>query len=218
MLAYIKNNIRSENDKYNEFIDGVFNSIDIGYGDISAYHHTPKSKESFAKISTVSPSVDLENWIFSIHSINICLYNINSLYVLYYPMALHPVDVIKRFGFNGPMGIFTDKWNYKTLEKYFGSERCKTFLKMTNNSEDIKAKLDWLNGQKELTKEEILETYNIEYNDKEDIKLPIEQIYIKQKSKIRGIALFFSYIHEDEKVEDLTEEEQTAFDFIYKEY
>ena len=133
-------------------------------------------------------------------------------------MILYPIDIPKKFGFNGPMGLFTDKYNYKTLEKYIGPKRCEYLKNLTKENEDIEAKLAWCDSQKDLSDLEILGSYDIENNDKRDLELPIEHLYIKQKSKVRAISLFFSYFNEDDKIEYLSKEESDLFDYLYKEY
>jgi hypothetical protein len=195
--------------------------IQNGYKALSSYSHTPKWDESFGKKIGNLKLTELEDFEYAIHMTNIAIYNLVHLYVFVYPMLLFPVDIVSRFGFNGPVGAFTDQFNYELLEYYLGKDLCLTVKNELVNIEHVQNLLEWFESQKILNEIEIRSTFNNERNKDIDPNMGLAQLYGHEKSRMRALILSMNYIGANqEQNDDINKKESSIigdfFDGFYE--
>jgi len=127
------------------------------------------------------PSVHLEGIHFYFH-IDIILRVVLWIYYSNFPMLFHPVDYIKKFGFNWPVGLFVDKFTSSIIKLSLSDEDYKLFYNYTMSSAEVDAYLDFYNSQNDLSEDEIIKTFHEDYKFKS-----ILDTKIKGLSTIRGI-------------------------------
>lgn len=114
------------------------------YRGTSKYVHKPRFDESFVyirKTNTVEPSLEaIYYWIIFT---SIVLQSVLWLYVLKYPMSLFPVDIVQKFAYNWPVGVFSDRCNALILERALGKEDFDAFKKDLGDNARVKGLLNW---------------------------------------------------------------------------
>lgn len=138
---------------------------------------SPKQHSGFV------PEPSLEG-IFFWQGTRLILEAVNWVYFVNFPMLFHPVDTLKKFGFNIPVGFFIDKMIGHVIKKSMSTSDYKQFLEYSNNQESVKACLDFYNSRKNMSKNEILKSWN----KQEDGKITnITEGYCKIMAKLRSM-------------------------------
>jgi len=130
--------------------------IFAAYRGTCKYVHKPRFDESFAyirKTNTLEPS--LEAIYYWIHFTSIVFQSLLWLYVVSNPMCLFPVDIVKKFGYSWPIGLFADRSNTLIIEKAIGKQDFDTFKNDLKNIPRVKTMLKWYNEQPIKTENEI---------------------------------------------------------------
>lgn len=144
------------------------------------------------------PGVTLQG-IYSWVSISLTLDYVLWMYLVNFPMLLHPVDAVAKFGFNGPVGLFIDTYSGELIRKSMPPRDYTEFLNYSNNSDDVKSLTAWLDGHKNLSDSEIIETWN----EKEDGKFPGRiPAYALKMVKLRGMRESLARLHNKDKSKD----------------
>ena len=122
--------------------------------------------------------------MFFWHIISIILEAVLWAYYVNFPMMFHPVDPLKKFGFNGPVGIFIDEIGSYIVKKSLPETDYLAFLKYSKEQEQVKALLEDYHLLRSLNDKEILDTWNTADNGS------IEEIpkgYCMQMAKLRTL-------------------------------
>lgn len=190
------------------------------YKKMCSYSHAPIINESITRMKGTNRSVIATNvldyWIDLFTSgVDLILH----LLIVTYPMCLFPVDITKKFGFHGPVGIFFDRYNSLPLKRYLSNKTYENYRNVFKESEDVINYMDFYNSQKDLSIEEVLNSWknsekkllnkNIKENldgiDSFDNAKLIKLITIA-KAKNRAFAISFAYsdgkIQEDKPSKD----------------
>lgn len=172
----------------------VKDRVNGSYKGTSIYAHKPRLNSSFTvmrKSNTLNPS--LESIFYWAHFSSIVLQSILWLYVISFPMCLFPVDVVKKFGYIWPMGIFFDNSNSKILKRALGHDYYMAFQNDLKNHPDVKEKIEFYNSTSSKNKECIEESWNdLKDSNFEKFHSKDERIAIL-KCKLRAISWALSY-------------------------
>jgi len=183
------------------------------YSKLCSYAHAPLLNESVVFIrGTITSSINnevLEYWISIAYEV---AQVILKLLIIAYPQCLFPVDILKKFGFNTPIGAFFDKYNIVPLVRAIGQENWDKLTKTFSHNKDIKAKLEWYNQLKDLTVTEILLTWDsndgeIPTNVEEIINDDIFNLISSQKAKSRLMTFALAYWSPDFEVDSISSKE-----------
>lgn len=180
-------------------------NVESIYGRLCSYAHTPILKESITKIkNTNMPYANLETlkyWMMLYIETLKCLLH---LLIACYPMSLFPVDVLLKYGFNSPMGLFFDQVNFRPILRVLGSEKWEKYQEwyISNNS-NVSSLLEWHESHPDKSLEEIKKTWDKdekhtkEYKTLKSIKSiddhELEFLLFLTKVKIRATQLSFIY-------------------------
>ncbi|MCG8344009.1 MAG: hypothetical protein MI685_02470 [Chlorobiales bacterium] len=115
--------------------------------------HSPKHSGSFL------PEQTLERLFFG-YRISIILESVLWLYYVNFPMAFHPVDIQKKFGFNFPVGRFLDENGGMIIKKSIPKKDYNLFYKYSKKSSVIDDLMHFYNSQDDMNDAEIKSTWN----------------------------------------------------------
>ena len=82
------------------------------------------------------------------------------LYYLSFPMLLQPVNFIRRYGFNGPLGIYIDEVGGHVVRMSLPPESYQIFHDYSEKDGDVQALIEGLRGRIELSDDQIRATWN----------------------------------------------------------
>lgn len=168
----------------NSFTKPIKRRIDIHLKSLSKTALHPYSPLFSKRSHTgITPSVSLEG-IYFWFIIDIILEVVLWLYYVNFPALFHPVDVIKKFGFNGPVGVFIPPYDGEVIRKSMSDADYTSFRNYAENNDDIKPLIKFYESKKDLTKEEIIATWNKEDGQLED---DFEASYFSILTKLRVI-------------------------------
>jgi hypothetical protein len=86
------------------------------------------------------------------------------LYYLSFPMLLQPVDWVRRYGFNGPLGIYIDEVGGHVVKESLSPQSYSDFRYYSDADPDVRALLDGLQTLPELSDDQIRATWNDKAN------------------------------------------------------
>ena len=72
-------------------------------------------------------------------------------YYVNFPMLFHPVDVTRKFGYNGPIGIFIDNSGGLCIRKSLNSEDYEQFVEYSSRQDHAKSCLEFYKNRSDLT-------------------------------------------------------------------
>ena len=128
--------------------DRIVSSYDL----TSIYAHKPRPSESFTlmrRSTGLLPSLDaLAYWVMATAHV---LRSLLCLYAANYPMCFFPVDIIKKFGFRGPLGVFFNESNYAVISKGIENEDIVLLKNTFCVHPDVTARLNWYSALPILT-------------------------------------------------------------------
>ncbi len=120
---------------------------------------------SYKQYGNMSPGRSLEGMYFWV-TIQLILQPILWAYYVNFPMLFKPVDLVKKFGFNGPVGIFVSSHQNVSIQNSLDNDSYKEFENYANNQEDVKSLLSWYDSHGDLTDEQIWDTWDSEHDKK----------------------------------------------------
>ena len=77
------------------------------------------------------------------------------VYYVNFPLLFHPVDVMRKFGYNGPAGLFVDEPGGKAVKESLSAEDYAEFKKYSDTQEGTTDRLAWFEGFPNLTDAQI---------------------------------------------------------------
>ncbi|SMF69324.1 hypothetical protein [Paenibacillus barengoltzii] len=106
----------------------LIENIERNYGRLCSYAHTPVLRESITKIKQTNLSfVDEDVLIYwlnlTIDTLTYLLY----LLIVCYPISIFPVRLIRKFGFNPPVGLFFDTVNFRPLVRCVSADELSSY-------------------------------------------------------------------------------------------
>ena len=166
------------------------------YERLSSYVHAPLRKESVTTLNQgnlgyVGTAV-LRHWLFLARD---ALQIVLEQFVHLYPQCLFPVDITRKFGFNPPVGMYFDKYNFVPLIAAFGTAQIETCRTRLQNHELVQVGKQFYESRPDLTRAQILKTWNDE-NQREaadDATDDMVVLWFRAKAQMRVISWVLSY-------------------------
>ena len=104
-------------------------------------------------------------------------------YYVNFPLLFHPVDVVRKFGYNSPVGIVVDKQCAEAVRHSLSADDYQAFKEYSEGHEGTTAVLEWVDSRPNLTDKEIQSTWNEKENGK---WLGLWEGYCLQMAKLRA--------------------------------
>ena len=170
--------------------------VDQTYRRLCSYVHAPIRRESVTilnqgNVGQVGVGV-LRHWLSLAR--DVLLISLEQLVHLY-PQCLFPVDIVRKFGFNPPVGMYFDKFNFVPLQAVFGEEAIETYRVRLKDREIVESAMNFHRSRPDLTREEILETWNEEDKSESSDERTDDVIalWFRTKAELRSISLLLTY-------------------------
>jgi hypothetical protein len=106
------------------------------------------------------------------------------MYFINYPMLFNPVDVLRKFGFNPPVGVAVDRYVGEIIKKSMIEREYNNYKDISMKQENALEIMEWISQRNDLTDEEIKESWSDPQDEKPN---DIISGYLKQLSKIRAL-------------------------------
>jgi hypothetical protein len=175
----------------------IFDELTATYSQLCSYAHKPLLDEAIIRIrgGNISEPSDreLSYWLSLLQKTQRCMVDVA---VLSSPLALFPVDLYRRFGFKGPVGVFLDLYSGYALEKALGKTALLAYQKHFENLDPPSGYIAWYNGLPQLKDEELLATWNEEAPQERPEYTVEDRIAVRAcqiKAKMRAMLWAFSY-------------------------
>jgi hypothetical protein len=130
------------------------------YRGFCKYSHSPRINESLAGMSGAHTGMSLDSFYFYLANLDLLISQIVYLYILAYPMILFPVERTKKWGVDGPIGIYVERNNYSILQAYLGSNCLETLRTRLALLPQVTSLLESFDSQPDLTDYEQEEVWN----------------------------------------------------------
>ena len=112
-----------------------------------------------------------------------------------HPQCLFPVDVIRKFGFNPPVGMYFDRFNFVPLKTVFGEARIEVYRSRLRDRPPVESAMSFHEARPDLTAEQILETRD-DVEEREGADRETEDPVIlgfRRKAEMRVLAMALTY-------------------------
>lgn len=166
------------------------------YDRLCSYVHAPIREESVTILNR--GNVDetgtgvLRHWL--VLARDVLRFGLEQLVHLY-PQCLFPVDVIRKFGFNPPVGVYFDRFNFVPLEVVFGADFIDSRRARLHDHTLVEVAKDLYESRPDLTDEQVLQTWKrAEGADDADRETddPV-LLWFKAKAQMRMASMIFTY-------------------------
>lgn len=175
------------------------------YKKLCSYAHTPILGESFTHIKNTNSSIlNSESLKYWLELLEDTLASMLHLLIMVYPISLFPVNIVRKFGFNPPIGVFFDRYNSYSLQHALGLDHWDKYRAwFYANNQNIESLLDWYNSCSDLSLEQIKESWNREDRHKKEYKKlkritqiddpELDSLLYLIKVRVRTIQMKFIY-------------------------
>ena len=135
--------------------------IEHTYGRLCSYVHAPLLEESVTTLAQgnyghVSVRILKHCLVLARDALRVALEQLVHLY----PQSLFPVDITKKFGFNPPVGMYFDQFNFVPLKAVFDAAQIEVYQVRVQDHDVVQAARQYYESQPDLTREQILETWD----------------------------------------------------------
>ena len=166
------------------------------YERLCSYVHAPLFKESVTTLNQGNQGhvgiAVLRHWlVLARDALRIAL----EQFVHLHPQCLFPVDIIRKFGFNPPVGMYFDRFNFVPLMAVFGEAQITTYCTRLQDHESVQSAMQFYESRPDLTREEILETWTA-VNGREaadDVTGDLDVLWFRVKAQMRVTSMMLSY-------------------------
>ena len=166
------------------------------YERLCSYVHAPIRKESVTILNrgnALGCSIEvLLHWLtLARDSLRIALEHLIHLH----PQCLFPVDITRKFGFNPPVGMYFDRFNFVPLEAVLGEDQIKNYRARVSDHHIVSGAMEFYDSQPDLTHEQILATWN-DMDDPEapnEAKGDVEALWFRVKATMRVLSMGLAY-------------------------
>ncbi|MEX2282671.1 MAG: hypothetical protein WEE89_09335 [Gemmatimonadota bacterium] len=132
------------------------------YKGASAYNHSPGLDESIVTVSRGIERMSRDTFFFYLIWASALVTQITFSYILAYPMILFPVSRVTKFGFGGPIGMFSEHQQFAYIERLLGRESTSRLRESLRNSPHVVALLDQFESWPTLSRSEIEQSWDRE--------------------------------------------------------
>jgi hypothetical protein len=177
------------------FVHDLYRSLQLHYKALSSYNHTPRLEESVGTKSLGFGPSHLEFIYYTLYSVQHLLELIVPMMTIARPMIMFPLDKLERFGFSGPVGMFSDECNHRIVKKFIGEELSRNLQRTLKADADVDALHRFFFSRKVLTETEIRKTYDPDSSESQSIpeNEPLHALIARKKAKLRLIGWAFNY-------------------------
>lgn len=137
--------------------------LDLHFRSLSRSATHPYTPDFSPRQHSMSPAQPSLEGIYFWHRTRLMLQAVLWAYYVNFPLLFSPRDLIRKFGFGGPVGIFAVKQCAVAVKKSLGDAEHSEFLRYAENHEGAKSLLSWYGEQPDLTDEEIAATWDTEH-------------------------------------------------------
>ena len=166
------------------------------YERLCSYVHAPILKESITTLNQGNLGLKdmsvLRHWfVLARDVLRIALEHLVHLY----PQSLFPVDITRKFGFSPPVGMYFDRHNFIPLMAVFGKTQIEIYRKRLRDRELVESAMKFYESRPDLTREQILETWNNEDNEEaaDDLTGDLQALWFRVKAQMRVTSMVLSY-------------------------
>lgn len=166
------------------------------YDQLCSYVHAPIREESITILNR--GNVDetgtgvLRHWlVLARDALRIALEQLVHLY----PQCLFPVDLIRKFGFNPPVGMYFDRFNFVPLEAVFDAAFIESRRARLHGHTMVEGAMNFYESYPDLTDEQVLQTWKgVEGSDDADRETddPVV-LWFKVKAHMRVMSMVLTY-------------------------
>lgn len=194
-------------------LDAVFQSLDVdsfidaadlatlksdftaAYEDSCSYNHSPRPKESVVAVNGGVGPASPTSIAFAIQSLNDRLRLIVRLFIFAHPMSLFPVDMHRKWGYLGPVGLFWRDTSYRIVRQYIGEDACSAMRGALQHHPDVVTKLEWFGNHPDLSSDAIEDSWkHVAQGDAEILAITEhERRAAAAQAQLRAIEWLFSY-------------------------
>lgn len=199
----------------------IFDELKSAYAALCSYAHKALLDEAIINIrgGNAPQASDEETlyWLSLLHATQRCMVDV---VVLSSPLAVFPVNVYRKFGFNPPLGVFMDEFGAYPIEKALGDAAYKAYREHLKKVEPVRSPMEWYESNPDLTDEQVLASWHEEGMPKqEDPGSPFEEKVLLRatamKAKMRAMLWAITYQKDTMVMPDITDtvralEEQLA--------
>ena len=129
----------------------------LSQNSVHPYHPSFSNKQD----GNMTPGPCFEG-VYSWVNIHLVLQPVLWAYYVNFPMLFVPVDLLRKFGFSGPVGLFLDRSQHIAIKNSLSDESYQEFENYANNQENVKNLLSWFNSHNDLTDVQILDSWEDE--------------------------------------------------------
>ena len=170
--------------------------IERTYDRLSSHVHAPLLKESATTLNQgnqghVDVAILLHWLVLARDALRIAL----EQFVHLFPQSLFPVDIIRKFGFNPPVGMYFDKFNFVPLTAVYDAAQIERYRVRMQDHDVVQAAMQFYESRPDLTREQILETWN-DGNKREtadDMTDDLVDLWVRTKAEMRAMSWMLSY-------------------------
>jgi hypothetical protein len=145
----------------NAFCRPIRSRLELHHKSLSNSATHPYQPDFSARHHSASPAQPSLEGIYFWHRIRLNLQPILWAYYVNFPMLFQPVDILKKFGFGGPVGVFADKQCATAVMRSLGEGEYTEFHRYAASDEAVMSRLSWFESLPDLTEEEIRETWDV---------------------------------------------------------
>lgn len=99
--------------------------------------------------------VSLHNVVYYLHLLDVLLTQLVYAFVLSYPMMVFPFDVYRKYGFNGPIGLFVDSCTSGIVQHFLGEQNVHALQQQLRPDPEVKSFLTQIEEMTDLTDDEL---------------------------------------------------------------
>ena len=166
------------------------------YDRLCSYVHAPIREESVTMLNRgnvgQAGSGVLRHWL--VLARDALRFGLEQLVHLY-PQSLFPVDINRKFGFNPPVGMYFDRFNFVPLEAVFGGPQVEAYRARLQDHALVEGAKNFYELRPDLTYEEILETWDrMEWPEGVDRETDDQVVlWFRVKAQMRVLAMTLTY-------------------------
>jgi hypothetical protein len=154
--------------RYRQMLDAIFaeprfaavgsfrEQVDALNRTISASAHARTPDEGLLEMRAGNSAVaTFPELVFWLSCLGMAVHRMLTLLVLRFPMALFPVDLERRFGYNPPVGMLSDEVVSASIREGLGARHARALTSFLRDDEEVQGLLDWYKDRPELADSEI---------------------------------------------------------------
>ena len=120
--------------------------------------HAFDPTQSTRSVEAMNFQYTMESLLFWLN-LNMVLSGILWSYYITFPMLLKPINIVKKFGYNMPLGLYISDYHFFAFRNTIEPESLDAFLNYSNEQQIVKDLVDYYNSREDLTDQEIVDSW-----------------------------------------------------------